>query len=141
MWDQIERNKRGSVMVVTTLGVLLVAIGMAVGMFFSGREEGALVGGVAAFGLWVILWLTMRSRGDDIMLGMAGARQIEKKDHPQLFNIVDEMTIASGLPKMPRVFIVDDPAPSRSIMLAMRTGPTTAPRPPTNTSAPLAAII
>ena len=29
MWDQIERNKRGSVMVVTTLGVLLVAIGAA----------------------------------------------------------------------------------------------------------------
>jgi heat shock protein HtpX len=112
MWEQIERNRRNSVFVVAALGVLLVVIGMAVGMFFSGREEGALVGGVVALGLWGILWLTMRSRGDDIMLGMAGARQIEKKDHPQLFNVVEEMTIASSLPKMPRVFVVDDPSPN-----------------------------
>ncbi len=112
MWEQIERNRRNSVLVVTGLGVLLVAIGMAVGMFFTGRQEGALVGGVIALGLWGVLWLTMRSRGDDIMLGMTGAREIQKKDHPQLFNVVEEMTIAASLPKMPRVFIVDDPAPN-----------------------------
>ena len=38
--------------------------------------------------------------------------EIQKKDHPQLFNIVEEMSIAAQLPKMPRVFIVDDPAPN-----------------------------
>ena len=43
---------------------------------------------------------------------MAGAREIQKQDHPQLFNIVEEMSIAAQLPKMPRVFIVDDPAPN-----------------------------
>ena len=41
-----------------------------------------------------------------------GAREIRKQDHPQLFNIVEEMAIAAQLPKMPRVFIVDDPAPN-----------------------------
>ena len=39
-------------------------------------------------------------------------RQIQKQDHPQLFNVVEEMTIAAQLPKMPRVYIVDDPAPN-----------------------------
>jgi len=112
MWEQIARNKRNSVLVVTGLGILLVAIGMAVGMFLTGAEQGALVGGVVALGLWMLLWITMRSRGDDIMLAMANAREIKKADHPQLFNVVEEMTIASGLPKMPRVFIVDDPSPN-----------------------------
>src|SRR5690606_3466063 len=49
---------------------------------------------------------------DNALLQMAGAREIAKGDHPQLFNIVEEMTIAAGLPHMPRVFIVDDPAPN-----------------------------
>ena len=112
MWEQIARNRRNSVFVVTGLGVLLVAIGMALGMYFTGNEQGAMVGGVVALGLWLVLWVVMKSRGDDIMLAMANAREIKKADHPQLFNIVEEMTIASSLSKMPRVFIVDDPSPN-----------------------------
>ena len=64
MWEQIERNRRNSVFVVTGLGILLVAIGMAVGMFFTGAEQGAIAGGVIALVLWFFLWTTMRSRGD-----------------------------------------------------------------------------
>ena len=43
---------------------------------------------------------------------LAGAREIEKKHHPVLFNVVEEMTIASGMGSMPRVFVVDDPSPN-----------------------------
>lgn len=112
MWEQIERNRRNSILVVGILGMLLVAVGMAVGMFLTGREGGVFVGGIIALGLWGLLWVTMRSQGDDIMLRMAGAREIRKADHPQLHNVVEEMTIAASLPRTPRVFIVDDPAPN-----------------------------
>ena len=44
------------------------------------------------------------------MLSIAGAKKISQKDHPRLFNIVEEMNIASGLPKMPDIYIIDDPA-------------------------------
>jgi heat shock protein HtpX len=47
--------------------------------------------------------------GGGVMLAMSGARQIEHKDHPQLFNVVEEMSIAAGLP-MPKVYIIDDTA-------------------------------
>jgi heat shock protein HtpX len=112
VWEQIERNKRWSVIVITGMGCILVGVGLALGMVFTGQEQGALIGGIIALGIWFVMWMTTSSGGDDIMLQMAGAREIKKSDHPQLFNVVEEMTIAAQLPKMPRVFIVDDPAPN-----------------------------
>ncbi len=112
MWDQIRSNRRRSVFVVTAMGVLLVAVGMALGATFAGTRQGILWGGGIAFGLWLVQWIVMRSSGDDILLQMAGAKEIQKADHPQLFNVVEEMTIAANLGQMPRVFIVDDPSPN-----------------------------
>jgi heat shock protein HtpX len=42
---------------------------------------------------------------------MTRAQVIQQSDHPQLFNLVNEVCIASGLP-MPKVALVDDPAPN-----------------------------
>jgi len=44
------------------------------------------------------------------MLSVARARKITREDHPRLYNVVEEMKIASGLPKMPDIYIIDDPA-------------------------------
>lgn len=112
MWEQIRSNRRRSAFVVTAMGVLLIAIGMSLGAAFGGSFEAMIATGVGALVLWVIMWVVTINQGDEIMLRMAGARQIEHKDHPVLFNIVEEMTIAAQLPKMPRVFIVDDPSPN-----------------------------
>ena len=112
MWEQIESNRRKSMFIVAAMGVLLVATGVALGYLFTNRQETALLGGVIAAGLWLVMWLFTSFQGDDVLLQMAGAREIQKQDHPQLFNVVEEMSIASQLPKMPRVFIVDDPAPN-----------------------------
>jgi heat shock protein HtpX len=48
---------------------------------------------------------------DKIVLGMTGAKVIDHDTAPQLFNLVHESTIASGLP-MPKVAIVEDDAPN-----------------------------
>jgi len=42
---------------------------------------------------------------------MAGARQIQKADNPRLYRIVENLAITTGLP-MPKVYLVDDPAPN-----------------------------
>ena len=43
---------------------------------------------------------------------MNNAKKISQKDNPQLFNIVEEMTIASGLPKMADIYVIDESAPN-----------------------------
>jgi heat shock protein HtpX len=43
---------------------------------------------------------------------MARARELRREDHPALWNVVEEMSIAAALPRMPRVYLVEDPAPN-----------------------------
>jgi heat shock protein HtpX len=70
----------------------------------------AIVGLVIALVVWGIMSLIAYFQGDSILLGVAGAKKIQPSDHPRLYNVVEEMKIASGLEKMPDVYIIDDPA-------------------------------
>ena len=111
MWEQIRSNQIRSRFVVGGMGALLVAMGAAGGGMLFG-EGGLVPGGVIAVVIWLVLWITSKTSGDNIMLGMARARKIERKDHPMLVNVVDEMTIAAQLPHRPDIYIVDDPSPN-----------------------------
>jgi heat shock protein HtpX len=107
MWEQIRSNQIRSVILVTFMGVLLLGIGYAIGVAFL---NSALAGLVIAAVVWGIMNLIALFQGDSIILGMSGARKIGPQDHPRLYNVVEEMKIASGLEKMPDVYIIDDPA-------------------------------
>lgn len=48
---------------------------------------------------------------DKIVLKMAGARPIEKKDFPELYNIVENLAITAGLP-LPKIYIIDENQPN-----------------------------
>ena len=73
-------------------------------------RNGLLIGTGVALLIWFVLWLSAIGAGDEILLNSASAHEIRKEDAPQLWNVVEEMSIAAGLPKMPRVFIIDDAA-------------------------------
>lgn len=112
MWEAIESNRRRSRIIVAGMAVLLVLTGAAIGHAIAPRGGGLVVGlGIALF-LWLILWILAVFQGDSIMLSIAGARKIEHADAPQLFNVVEEMVIASGLGKMPDVYIIPDDRPN-----------------------------
>lgn len=55
---------------------------------------------------WILVALTA---GDRIVLGMAGARLVDREREPVLHNVVEEMAIAAGVPK-PRVAVMETPA-------------------------------
>jgi len=65
---------------------------------------------VIALIVWVILSLVGYFQGDSLLLTMSRAKKIGRDDHPRLYNVVEEMKIASGLEKMPNIYIIDDPA-------------------------------
>ena len=48
---------------------------------------------------------------DKMVLKMTNAREVQKKDAPELHNLVENLSITAGLPK-PKVFIIQDPAPN-----------------------------
>jgi heat shock protein HtpX len=106
MWEQIASNRRKSVFLVILMALLLAALGWALGEYFIGQD-----GGLAVI-VWFIMTLVAYFQGDNIYLTMSGAKKVEKEDLPVLFNVVEEMTLAAGLPRMPDVYVIDDPAPN-----------------------------
>lgn len=108
MWEQIQSNRRRSAALVLSMAAVLFTLGFVIAETYV--PGAGFYGLAAAGGLWSILTLVAFVGGDNILLSVSGARQIEKKDHPELFNVVEEMTIASGLGKMPKVYIINDEA-------------------------------
>jgi len=107
MWEQIRSNQTRSAILVVWMGVLLLAVGYFLGLYFL---DNGIVGLIFALALWVIMSLIAYFQGDSILLAMSRARKISHDDHPRLYNVAEEMKIASGLEAMPSIYIIDDPA-------------------------------
>lgn len=101
-------NQRKTYLLLAGMGVLVWLIVYAALTYF-GKSTTAIVPiavGIALISVWGSYYSS-----DSIVLRMTGARQIQQSDNPNLFNLIHEVTIASGLP-MPKVAIVDDSAPN-----------------------------
>jgi len=107
MWEQIRANRIKSVFLVSGMAALLILIGYLLGEAFLGNAIGGVV---IALVILVVMNLVAFFQGDNIMLSLSRAKKIKREDHPRLYNIVEEMKIASGLEKMPDIYIVDDPS-------------------------------
>jgi len=84
--------------------ISLWAIGNLLGM--SSAAVVPIAVGLSLIAVWGSYW-----NSASLVLKMTGAQVIDHDTAPQLFNVVDEMRLAAGLP-MPTVAIVDDPAPN-----------------------------
>jgi len=107
MWEQISANRWRSVVLTAGMGMLLLLIGYFLGLYFF---ENAIIGLIIALVIWGILSLLAYFQGDSLLLAVSRARKIGRDDNPRLYNIVEEMKIASGLERMPDIYIIDDPA-------------------------------
>ncbi len=110
MWEAIAANRRRSFGLIFLLAGVLIGLGYVVGIYI--HPELGVFGALTALLVWLALAATAFTGGRKIMLSSAGARRITHSDYPRLFNVVEEMQIASGLPKMPEVYIIDSDAPN-----------------------------
>lgn len=107
MWEQIRANRTKSFVLVGAMAAVLLGIGYIIGMAFFGSPTGGLF---IALIIWGVMSLVAYFEGDNIFLSISRAKKIERDDHPRLYNIVEEMKIASGMEYMPSIYIIDDPA-------------------------------
>lgn len=94
------------------MAIVLMALGFVIGAAVGGAVEAGLIGLMIATIIWIVLTLISYSSGDQIFLAASKAKQVNHDVHPQLFNIVEEMKIAAALPAMPKIYIINDPAPN-----------------------------
>jgi len=111
MWELIRANKRNSIFLMVVMAAVLLLLGFVIGMAFFG-QEGGMFGLMIATAIWLVLTLVSLSSGDQILLAASRAKLVTHEVHPQLFNVVEEMKIAAALPAMPKIYIINDPAPN-----------------------------
>ncbi|MFA5078614.1 MAG: M48 family metallopeptidase [Dehalococcoidia bacterium] len=107
MWEQIRDNQVRSIVLVTAMGIMLLLLGSFLGQALLGDWS---LGLILALLIWIVMTLVGYFQGDSILLSLSNARKIGPDDMPRIYNVVEEMKIASGLEKMPDIYIVDDPA-------------------------------
>ena len=106
MYKQIAENKRKTVFIIIGFVIMIGAIAGVFAYFY--RDP------------WVAIWtiiiaiiyaLIQYYFAGNIAMAMTGAKEITKRDNPRLYNIVENLSITTGLP-MPKVYIIDDKAPN-----------------------------
>lgn len=109
MFELIRANRRRAVILMVAMLALFAALGYGLGYAFMHSALAGLVIAVAVAGFLALLsW----NAGDALILSSSQAHRIEQEDHPVLFNVVEEMRIAAGLPKTPEIYIIDAAAPN-----------------------------
>ena len=106
MYKQIAANKRNTILIMIGFVVVIGLIGGGVAYATDNYQIAAWVLCISL--AYAVLQYFFASR---IATAMTGARQIEKKDNPRLYNTVENLALTAGLP-MPQVYIIDDPAPN-----------------------------
>jgi heat shock protein HtpX len=106
----IARNKRNTWLLIGVFLVFFIALGLLIGYVWGRGDATFSISTAAAVGVIAFL-LTLASYygGSSVLLRLSRAREIAKADDPQLFNVVEELAIAAGLP-MPRIFLINDSA-------------------------------
>lgn len=106
MYQQIAANKRKTWVIM--FAFLLLVAGLA--WLFSLYAGEPMITPFILLGGAVYVFI-MYFAGSSVALAVNGAQQIEKKDNPRLWRIVENLAITDGLP-MPKVYIMNDPAPN-----------------------------
>ena len=102
-------NKSKTYFLLASMGLLTGLVVYAALTYFGAGTAGSIVPisvGLALVGVWGSYY-----GSDKLVLTMTGAKLISREDNPALFNVIEEVVVASGLP-MPKVAIVQDSAPN-----------------------------
>lgn len=109
LYQQIARNKRKTMLVLTGFLLLVALIGAAIGYLFARTAIGGVI--IAAI-LAAIYMSVMISQSTEVVMNMNNAREVRSAEEaPALWHVVEDMAMVAQVP-MPRVFIIDDPSPN-----------------------------
>ena len=109
MWELIKSNQRKSIFLFTGMAITLILLGYIIGSAFI-PDGGGVFGIAIAIIIWTVLSIISLTAGSSLVLSISRAKEVTPAVHQQLFNVVEEMKLAAGLPAMPKVYIIDSPA-------------------------------
>ncbi|MDD4994667.1 MAG: zinc metalloprotease HtpX [Candidatus Pacebacteria bacterium] len=106
LYTQAESNIRKTWFLITAFLVLVILLGWSLSYIF----ESPIILYIAVV-ISVVMSFSSYWHSDKIILSMTNSKPIKKQDHPELYRIVENLSITAGLP-MPKVYIINDPSPN-----------------------------
>lgn len=106
MYNAIAANKRNTVIIMAVFVGIIAAIGWVVSTMYNQPSILPFVIGGA-----FIYALIQYFAASKLAVMSTGAREIQKADNPRMYRMVENLAITEGMP-MPKVYIIDDPAPN-----------------------------
>jgi heat shock protein HtpX len=101
--DQIAGNKRKSFFLALSVFLVIIALGYAISFAFSPEYFFSIMAMASLFSIFYVLLTYYNS--DKIALASVGARKADPAQHRALYNAVENMSLASGMP-MPQVYVM-----------------------------------
>ena len=110
MYRAIAKNKRNTVFILLLFLVIIGGLGAIASWYVNPAQPDWSIGIITII-VAAIYALIQYFAGANEALALSGAREIQKADNPRLYRIVENLAITEGLP-MPKVYIINDPAPN-----------------------------
>src|SRR3989454_8082845 len=119
IYDRIGANRRSTLVLLALFVLFLAAFFTAIGLFivaYGGADPIANIGtsiGIAVVGALIalVIGVIMYFSATAAVISISEAHQVSKQKEPDLYRIVENLSIGSGLP-MPKVWVMEDSAPN-----------------------------
>jgi heat shock protein HtpX len=106
MYSQIASNKRRTILIMLVFLLFIGGLSVIFGDYLGNIKDAYIILSLGT--IYAVISYFVASR---TALAVNGAQQIQKNDDPRLWRIIENLSIADGLP-MPKVFVIEDPAPN-----------------------------
>ena len=107
VYEEIAANRRRSFVLIFVFVLFLLFLGWIFGEAYGAGQAGALIALILALFISLITFFY----GDRMVLGISGARPVDRRKNPYLANVVEGLAIAAGIPA-PKAYIIEDSAPN-----------------------------
>jgi heat shock protein HtpX len=106
LYTQAESNNRKTWLLITTFLIFIIALGWLFSYLLDNYIFLIAAVIIAFLQSFLSYW-----HSDKIILAMTHAKPIEKKDNPELYRIVENLSIAAGL-SLPKIYIIEERQPN-----------------------------
>lgn len=106
LYTHQDSNRNKTWFLMTMFLVLIVIFGWVLSLYFETPIILYLAVGFSLLMNFLAYW-----NSDKIVLAISGAKPVKYEEHPDLYNVVENLAITAGLPK-PKIYIIDDPVPN-----------------------------
>ncbi len=104
-FNEVRNNNIRTFFLILLFFIIIILLGWLIGFLFDNPYVGI---GFTLFG-GIIYTLVVWFAGGNMILKVAGAKEVSKKEYPHLYHTVEGLSLAAGIPT-PKCYVIDTPA-------------------------------